>query len=377
MDRSMLHPVRERPTGRGIFWAVVLTAVVVACAPAGASASSGSYPQTRVYGFFDIEAEVNDKDAKGERWTFDQHHLTVITFVELSARYRVLFETSWEHSPIHEANGGTGKIYLPKAYFEYFRSDAVRLRVGKFLPPFGIYNERHDATPTVIPTVLPPSVYGKHSNLSGPLADSLGRSERAYPRFATGAWLLGHLFAGDWGVEYNGYLVNGRGSDPDEKDDNTNKGLGVRAVLTPPGDFLRFGLSWYGDRNGELNDARQDAFGADIEANPGNAILEGGIILPRLEELDAGGSPNGRRREALGAYLFAGYCFFDRLTPFVYHDVYDPDRDEGKDRERDTAVGANLALGPSVYWKGEVHVLEFEDDREGYRKYVTSLAVAF
>ncbi|MFH1278074.1 MAG: hypothetical protein ABIK65_06825 [Candidatus Eisenbacteria bacterium] len=337
----------------------------------------GRYPSTRIYGYFDLEAEVNDKDAKGERWTFDQHHLTAITYVELSARYRVLFETSWEHGPVHEATDGTGKIYLPKAYLEYFRSDALRLRAGKFLPPFGIYNERHDATPTVIPTVLPPSVYGSHPNLTGAMADSLGRSERAYPRFASGVWLLGNLFAGGWGVEYNGYLVNGRGSDPDEKDDNTNKGLGTRIVLTPPGDAVRFGVSWYGDRNGELSDARQDAFGADIEASLGNGILEGGVILPRYEELTEDGAPDGHRREAAGAYLFAGYCFFDRLTPFVYHDVYDPDRDAKDDRETDTTVGANFALDFTVFLKGEVHFLGFEDDRDGYRKYITSVAVAF
>ncbi len=332
----------------------------------------------RTYGFFDIEAEVGDRDAAAKRWTFDQHHLTVIWLYDLDDHSRVLFETAYEHGPTIGESSYEGKIYLPKAYWEFMASDGAKIRVGKFLPPFGIYNERHDATPTLIPTVLPRSVYGKHLNLSGALSDSLGRKVRAYPRFAAGAWLLGDLFLGDWDVEYHAYLVNGRGAESIEEDDNTNKGIGGRLVISPPVGTLRIGISAYGDRNGELNNAKQQAFEADFECTPGDLFLEGAVLLSRFEELDSLGGLTGRFHERRGSYLMAGYTFFDRLMPFVYYDYTDHDPDRSDDGETDITVGVNHNLRQSVYLKGEVHFRSFQDDTiDPYRTFISSVSVAF
>ncbi len=356
-------------------FAAAISAMLMLLACAGSAHGSGAELQS--FGFFDIEAEFGNKDEAAERGTFDQHHLTMIWHTAVNEQFRVLFETAYEHGPTLKAGSGEGKIYLPKAYAEYHRTDALRVRLGKFLPPFGIYNERHDATPTVVPTVLPQSVYDKHLNLSGALADSLGQKVRAYPRFATGAWVLGTAWLGEWELAYQAYLTNGRGSSSHEKDDNRNKGIGGRLVVTPlrgP----RLGISWYGDRNGELNDARQDALGIDLEYDSTDLYFETGMILPRLETLAADGTPTGVRREPFGWYVMAGYTLRDRTTPFVYHDRYDPDRDVADDGQYDTAIGINHALAATVFLKAELHFIAFEDqNRQGYRNLVTSLAVAF
>ena len=353
----------------------LIAALLSILVPSGPAA--GDEVALRTHGFFDVEMEIGNKNEAAERGTFDQHHLTVIWQAILDKKFRLLFETSYEHGPTLEGASGEGKIYLPKAYAEYGHSDALRLRFGKFLPPFGIYNERHDATPTVIPTVLPQSVYGKHPNLSGVLADSLGQSVRAYPRFATGAWVLGRTWFGEWEVEYNMYFTNGRGDEPHEKDDNRNKGIGTRLVVTPPLG-IRFGVSWYADRNGSLNDARQDAVGFDVEYDASALYLEAGVVLPRLETLAADGTPTGDRREPRGWYVMSGYTIWGGTTPFAYHDQYDPDNEVDGDRVHDTAIGVNHALAPTVFLKGEVHFVEFEAaGRDGYHNLVASLAVAF
>ncbi len=331
----------------------------------------------RVYGFFDIEYEIGNNDESARDGTFDQHHLTLIRRAELDERYSFLFEASFEHGPSLSENALEGKVYLPKAYFEMQASDALQLRAGKFLPPFGIYNARHDATPTVLPTVLPGSVYGKHLNLSGPLAADLGQKVRAYPRFCTGIWLLGRRDIDAWELEYNLFLTNGRGAQCSERDDNGNKGLGTRVVITPAFG-ARLGFSYYRDRNGEVGNASQSAFGADIEYELGDFILEAAVIRPRFEKLAADGSLTGDFQNPLGFYLMAGYTFWGGTTLFGYYDRYDPDSDVSPAIELDRVLGINQQLKQSVFLKGEIHERNIESLADpSYRTFIASLAVAF
>lgn len=334
-------------------------------------------PQLLTYGFFDVEWEQGNKDAKAKLGTFDQHHLTLIWQYRLSDYSLVFCETAYEHGPSLESGGGSGKIYLPKAYYELMRSDALKIRAGKFLPPFGIYNERHDATPTLLPTVLPQSVYGKHPNLSGPFADTLAQKKRAYPRFSTGVWILGSLYHGYWEFEYNLYLTNGRGAGEHQQDGNANKGLGSRVVVTFPFG-PRLGLSYYSDQNCALADVEQSAMGLDLEYESGDLLLESGFVWPRFERLDLDGKPSGGFQDPRGAYLMLGYTLAGGVTPFAYYDLYDPDLELDNDQERDLVVGVNHPLSDRAFIKGEVHNVSFEDaSRESYRNFIMSLTVAF
>ncbi len=343
---------------------------------AGSSGVMAQKQKLWMYGFFDTEAKVSNKDTAGKKWTFDQHHLTVVWNFTISEHFKVLFESAYEYGPTIGTNM-SGKIYLPKAYGEYIYSDAFKLRIGKFLPPFGIYNERHDATPTFFPTVLPQSVYGKHSNLSGFYADSLGQHVRAYPRFSTGLWTLGNIYKGEWGMEYNFYLVNGRGAQEHEHDHNVNKGVGARLVLSSPFG-AHMGISYYRDKNCFVNDAIQEALGFDLTYDFRNLVLESGVVLPRFETLDIQARPTGHMQKRTGYYLMAGYTFFDITTPFAYFDEYDPDSDIAANKERDIALGINHMVAENVFIKSEVHIFSFEDNAtDGYEKFIASIAIAF
>ncbi len=351
---------------------ILLAALIV---PTPSDAGPGSFQS---FGFFDVEAKVGDRDNEAKRWTFDQHHLTVIWVYDLDDRSRVLFETSYEHGPEQSSAAVEGKIYLPKAYWEFMASDAAKIRIGKFLPPFGIYNERHDATPTLIPTLLPQSVYGKHLNLDGALSDSLGQKVRAYPRFGMGVWLLGRKYLKDWELEYHLYILNGRGDDPYKQDGNTNKGVGARMVIAPPHGRPRIGLSWYSDRNDALNNVYQQVAEMDLEITLADFFLEGSIILPRFEKLNERGEPADHKLSSMGWYVMAGYTLFGRLTPFAYYDHHNHDLDMQDTGALDIGVGINYNLRPSVYLKSEVHFNSSdEEDEDSYRTFLSSLAVAF
>lgn len=324
-----------------------------------------------LYGFFTMEAEVNNKDAAGKRWTFDIHHFNVITVYHLDDHFRVFGEIEWDHGTALASDSGSGQVALERGWLEYKHSDAFKIKLGKYLAPFGIYNLRHDASPTFLSTFLPSSVYGRHEN-------TVGGEQRLYAKFATGVQVLGRIFRGGWQGQYYLYLSNGRGPDPGGKDNNSNKGLGARLVVSPPAMNLRLAISYYEDRNGNANDTKQRVVGFDATLRRSSAQLEAELVLPWLEQVDAAGVPDGSFRSVRGYYLQGAYTFFDRLTPFARYDHFDPDVDGDGDAETHVVLGINLSITPTVYAKNEVHLISFDDPaRASYELYVASLAVAF
>jgi len=335
-----------------------------------------SFPQGQklnIYGFFDFEVEANNQDSASKIWTFDQHHLNVLANYKLDDRFRVATEIEYEHGPMHSAKEITGNIYLAKAFLEYKYSDALFTRVGIFLSPFGIYNERHDATPTFLSTILPESVYGKKE------FEFRGKN-RLFAKHSTGIQVLGNLFMNDWGVKYHVYLSNGRGPKQSEADNNTNKGFGWRFVISPPIEELRIGTSFYSDKNGDAGNASQTTFGFDVEFDLSAFHVEAEIIIPELENLDTSSVPTGSFTTVNGYYILGAYTLFDRLTPFVRYEFFDPDIDIKNNGENMIMVGLNYAVTPSVYLKGEVHFHshQIKDNlSEKHETFISSIAVAF
>lgn len=336
------------------------------------SVSFAQESKLTVYGYFDLELESNNKDAVGKRWTFDQHHFNVLTIYRLDDRFRVLGEIEWEHGIQLTTgnNNSSGLVALERAWLEYEYNSAFKVKVGKFLPPFGIYNLKHDATPTYLSSFLPSSIYGKHIN-------TLGEKQRLYAKFATGVQVLGTLTADQWQGEYYLYVSNGRGPDPGEKDDNSNKGLGGRLVVQPPVEAFRLGMSFYTDKNGDAN-TKQSTLAFDASLHHSNVHLETEFFSPKLEKVDTTGTPNGNFQTGMGYYVQGAYTFFDKLTPFARYDLFDPDVDKGDDGESDIVLGINFSVTPAVYLKSEIHFLSFQNPSiKSYEMFVSSIAVAF
>jgi hypothetical protein len=326
----------------------------------------------KIYGFFDLELEVSNKDPAGRLWTFDQHHFNLITIFHLDKRFRVFGEIEWEHGFFLEGGEeASGEFNLERAWLEYKYSDAFKIKVGKFLAPFGIYNLVHDATPTYLSTLLPNPVYGKHTN-------TIGEKQKFYSKFATGIQILGSLFIRDWECDYYIYMSNGRGADPGEKDENSNKGVGGRFVIFTPLNIFKLGTSYYADKNGNARNTTQKTFGVDAEFEYMHLNLHGEIIQFYLEKVDTNGIPNGEFRRGRGYYLQGSYSLFDKLTPFLRYEFFDPDLFNDGDGEYGIVVGINFSASPRVILKNEVHFNRFQDEaRNPYEHFIASLAVAF
>lgn len=332
----------------------------------------GDNTKLNFYGYFDLEAEISDKDPTGKIWTFDQHHLNLISIYQVESCYRLFTEIEWEHGVFLEANGeGAGKVYLTRAWLEYKHSDAFKIQAGKILVPFGIYGIRYDATPTYLSTRLPHSIYGKHVN-------SAGKNTLLYPKYLTGLQFTGLISLNQWNLNYYLHLTNGRGPNPAERDNNSNKGFGGRVELLSPGRSVNLGSSFYTDKDGNSLNSRQLTYGFDLTASISKFTIETEVVIPRGETVDSIGIRPNDYQDKIGAYIQTSYNLRDRLTPFFRNDFYDPETGAAGDIETILSVGLNHSISSRIYLKAEIHRHYFEiNPGQDYSLFITSLSVAF
>ncbi|MFQ5709332.1 MAG: outer membrane beta-barrel protein [bacterium] len=323
------------------------------------------------HGFLTLESEYSNKDSVGRRGTFDLHHFNLLGSYLLNAKARVFGEIEFEHGTDSEADetGGTkaGFIVLERAWFEYSFSKKLKLRLGKFLTPYGIYNEIHDAAPAFDTSILPNSIYGKHQN-------PFGHEQIIYAKFSIGVQALGEFELHSTRLQYQLFLTNGRGKDSFEQDDNKNKGIGFRFKTEVPALGLNAGTSFYTDKNGLANDTRQTSWAGDVRFEFNRWLFSAEFAHSTLD------TKNIARGDQIAnaGYVELAYQLLDRQTVLVRYDVFDPDHGLSGDMERDLTIGTNRQILKQALVKAEVHFWNVDSaTRQNYFLAITSLAVVF
>jgi hypothetical protein len=121
-----------------------------------------------------------------------------------------------------------GSVVLERAWLEWNEQQALKVRVGNFFTPFGIWNEDH-GSPTLISLALPQFII-----------------QQWIPVRQTGVMLYGSAFAGDWELGYQGTFTNGRQELSNLNFDN-NFGVGGRLYARRDTGAVNatFGLSYF------------------------------------------------------------------------------------------------------------------------------------
>ncbi len=91
-------------------------------------------------GYFDMEY----RDLDGAESTFRQHRWIINIGAQPAERIRFNSELEIENGGPDTA-GGDGEIHVEQAYIDYLIGEAVNVRVGAILVPFGRYNLYHDS----------------------------------------------------------------------------------------------------------------------------------------------------------------------------------------------------------------------------------------
>lgn len=180
--------------------------------------------------------------------------------VKLFAEVDLLDGVSGNQNDYDEHSGGR-RVSLERLYGDYTFSDALALRLGKFLTPVGRWNQVH-ADPLVWTTTAPMV------------------AQTFFPRSVTGASLGGNVPAWGRAVGYSVYLSNGREWRADSQEDPFAKVLGGRLVL-PLGSDLQLGISAANYQLRSRNGEPQQLRGVDLYWSRGGIEFSAEWLLTR------------------------------------------------------------------------------------------------
>ncbi len=230
-------------------------------------------------------------------------------------------------------------------FFEYNFIDLLKIRLGKYLNPFGLILERRDASPSY-PYLFVPMMYSKVAGM------------RIIPPYNAGIQLRGES-------AYLGYAIqvaNGRGSVGNIIDANPDKAIGVHVFGHMPDGVLEgsvIGFDFYTDK--DFKDVRHNTFGGHSllsirDIGPGNIELWGEVAYYTTETKDK------TTKKALAWYALLSYRYFISenwsLLPYVMYDTFDLNLDEKNDLISNIVFGLNVSPFSQLVLK-----LEFRNQR--------------
>ncbi|MBN2714724.1 MAG: hypothetical protein JXX14_02650 [Deltaproteobacteria bacterium] len=306
-----------------------------------------------------------------------------------------------------------GGIYIERAHFDITPRDWFQIRLGRYLTPYGIWNEDH--APTVTLTGVMPWL----------------QVLQYVPTAQTGVMIYGQIYPSDSIVlQYAVTLSNGRNPTESFYDMDDNKAIGTRAKLTFSKNDFELALGGYGyfgkytDWTQEIKVYMTQQYGLDPNYDPplrtrdviteeyneliGAADLEvkyKGIRLagefvwrkidyktppesPFLQPLFLSNDPNVTTYEgdtiARSGYGLLSYTLPLKLesttiTPFVGIDMFAPDDATDYDTWITAQLGVNVKPGAYVTLKGTGYVLRPKSDFYGglFSGYALQMAVSF
>ena len=160
------------------------------------------------YTNFEFEKQFQDQGFGDPNGSFDSDQLDLVFNIHATDRVRAAADFSWEHGTATEE--GRGNQALEYGFVEYTVKDWLKVRAGKMLTPFGIYNEFHTAKPAFLSVKEAPALNKAERAVKGAI--------RMYPRWGSGIALHGDVpVGGDNDLTYDLLVANGAQSRLDRK----------------------------------------------------------------------------------------------------------------------------------------------------------------
>jgi len=312
------------------------------------------------------------------------HHFNILADLQRdSVRFHVnvqaLGAVSTEKDTVAEAALRDPQYSLLQGYLHYIKTDILQIRVGKFLPPFGIYNDVSYITP-LFATVVLPEMYEAQPNY---LMQTWRRN--LLPRNAQ-FMLTGTHFGDKWEIMYAIYAGEGKDEIRDEED--VGGGLRLRGVYE---ENIAIGVSFYTGKQMDevitsdigivwpyLSRGTESVIGFDLDRT-----FRDEKIRWQFEYVNSSysGQSSQSRSSWYTRLIWEGW---DRAKPFL---MYDNFKDSGDELFSNTmnryGIGNGFRINDHVYHKVEYHYHTFSDngglpaDTDPTHMVRTSLIIAF
>ncbi|MBI5197467.1 MAG: hypothetical protein HZA19_02540 [Nitrospirae bacterium] len=350
--------------GRSLRMMIGIFAVLCAFS---APAAAVSLEKFQLNGYFDMEYEKADKavgTVSDPHGSFDQYHLSFLMELPVSDTLTIKTNIGYLHGPRFSPTLAKGFIIMEWAYAEYVINNDLRLRGGVFLTPFGLYNEIHDASVVFQSVRLPYGIYR---------AETVG-GYNMIPVISTGISLLGSHFITGYPLQltYNAYVTNGQNftNNEAEKDDNSNKAVGVQWAVSPVSG-LAIGGSYFHQK-------KQIAAAVQV-AHTAWVVSADYVSLPvSLRSEYAASTLDGVTETSWygeGAYAFG------KIAPYLRYGILDPDDDQENDLWTEWVYGIRYQIQPDFFWKVEHRLIGGSSNNasvnQDYSEFATAISVGF
>lgn len=291
-----------------------------------------------------------------------------------------------------------GAVVIERAWLEYNSLQALKIRVGNWFSPFGIWNEDH-GSPTLISLAWPQFM-----------------TQRWMPLRQTGLMAYGNAFAGSWELGYAATLSNGR---QEESTLNVDGYLGYGGRLyarRDTGDVnSTFGASFFTGKtrdkvvavtgvnpitwsSAETYEYNEYVTGADASVDIGHTRIRAEGVVRRLkytpgkrellpQVLQPGGRAPDKWEHSL--YLLVAqqlpWQALDMFEPYIWAEALQTPTIVG-DGVFVSSVGLNVHFNPAITWKNQVAHINFFDwmydspfdnSKENVNQFYSRLVMAF
>lgn len=266
-----------------------------------------------------------------------------------------------------------GSVVIERAWLEYNKLQALKLRFGNFFTPFGIWNEDH-GTPTLISLAWPQFM-----------------TQRWMPLRQTGVMAYGNTFAGSWELGYAATLSNGRQETATLNVDGTLGYGGRLYARRETGDVnSTFGLSFF---TGKTRDKvvsikanqpevvwdqtstfeyNEYVMGADVSLDVGHTRIRSEGVLRRVvytpgkreltnQLLAPGGQEPDKWQQSV--YLLVAQQLpepLDMFEPYLWAEAFETPTLVG-DGIFMGSVGLNVHFNSAITWKNQYAHAKFFD----------------
>ena len=263
-----------------------------------------------------------------------------------------------------------GALVLERAWLEWNEHQALKLRVGNWFTPFGIWNEDH-GSPTLISMALPQFIL-----------------QQWIPIRQTGLMAYGNTFAGEWELGYSLTFSNGR-QELSNFNFEDKFGYGGRVYTRRETGALNttFGLSYFtgttSDRTIDVTgispvtfsktttwEYNEHVFGGDVSIDIDATRIRAEAMIRRQtftrglrppgDPIFAPGSVNGDRWQHSGYVVIAHQLPWAGLEPYVWAELLQTPGVVA-DGVFVGSVGLNIHFNPAVQWKTQLGRAVFFD----------------
>jgi len=350
-------------------WSLAVAACLAGAA-APARAQDFLFDRITINGYtnFEFEKQLSSQGAGDPNGSFDADQLDLVFNINASERIRVAADLSWEHGTATEDNRGNQA--LEYGFVEYTFNDLFKVRFGKMLTPFGIFNEIHTAKPAFLSVKEAPSLNKTNRIVEG--------ARRFYPRWGAGIQVRGDGVIGERDFNYDVQFANGEQDDtnPFEEDNNAFKSIAARFRFEPSFS-LRIGYSFYMDKTTDPNQGTVVSNGIEIEQTWKRFRVQAEAAIGSY-------TAQGGDVTQVAFYVQPSFHFDNGVTPYLRFDLVDPDTKRANDQGFVVQVGLNWEISKNFmlkveddYFKGGSASSLGQYPGRGYHELKSALSLGF